>query len=489
MGEHRADGPRRRRRAAADGAAVPSAAGRRSGTGPTTGANPVAYSELDHDLPIATTPSGGREQVPDEIHLSGAFLAAPRYRGDDDSHLPDALLRRVKQFSSRLSREAIETIRERLPFFDNLDAAQKASVHLLVQAAVDNFLEWLTDPDGDITFTSNAIPKDLARSLTLRQTVDMVRVATECFEKWLPALARTDQQLVALTEAVLRYGREIGFATASVYADAAEARGAWDTRLEAMVVDAVVRGDTSSDIVSRAATLNWDVSSSATVLVGSPPPEQGVSVVGTMHDVAARHGRAALAVVQGSRLVVLVSGPLFGSPGASAFLHELMTIFSSDPVVIGPTTRSLATAHSSAAEALAGMVAVHGWRGAPRPVYAGELLPERALLGDPAAVTALLEQIVSPLAKAGSSLSDTLDAYLDSGGAVETCARQLFVHPNTVRYRLRRVTEVTGRDPTDSRDAYVLRVAATVGRLGVSPQEFGSQVSSSTSGPIGPFSV
>ena len=48
------------------------------------------------------------------------------------------------------------------------------------------------------------------------------------FEKWLPLLARNDEQLRALTEAVLRYGREIGFAAATIYASAAESRGAWD---------------------------------------------------------------------------------------------------------------------------------------------------------------------------------------------------------------------------------------------------------------------
>ncbi|MEV0298662.1 helix-turn-helix domain-containing protein [Nocardia sp. NPDC050710] len=383
--------------------------------------------------------------------------------------LPDTLLKRVKQFSGRLSTEAVGSMQDRLPFFADLDAAQRAGVQMLVQTAVVNFLEWLQDPDSDIRFSLDAfqvIPQDLARRLTLRQTVDMVRVAMEFFEQWLPALARNDRQLVALTEAVLRYGRELGFAAASVYASAAESRGAWDTRLEALVVDAVVRGDTGPDMLSRAATLNWDATAPATVLVGTPPEDQGVSMVGAVHTIAARHGRAALAVVQGSRLVMVVSGHLGDTSYISAFLADLLNeVFSDGPVVIGPTTRTLGAAHASAVEALAGMEAVVGWRGAPRPVHATELLPERALLGDRAAVDALNEYLVLPLAAAGSSLADTLDAYLDCGGAVETCARQLYVHPNTVRYRLKRIAEITGRDPMNPRDAYVLRIAATVGRL------------------------
>ena len=34
-----------------------------------------------------------------------------------------------------------------------------------------------------------------------------------------------------------------------------------------------------------------------------------------------------------------------------------------------------------------------------------------------------------------------------------------------MRYRLKRITDFTGRDPMQPRDAYVLRVAATVGQL------------------------
>lgn len=48
---------------------------------------------------------------------------------------------------------------------------------------------------------------------------------------------------------------------------------------------------------------------------------------------------------------------------------------------------------------------------------------------------------------------------------MEATARALFVHPNTVRYRLKRIQDVTGYNPADAREAYVLRLAITLGRL------------------------
>ena len=159
---------------------------------------------------------------------------------------------------------------------------------------------------------------------------------------------------------------------------------------------------------------------------------------------------------------MIISGPLSAT---DRFLQDLMTAFSPGPVVIGPTAPMLTAAYHSAAEAISGMNAVEGWPGAPRPVSARELLPERALLGDSSAVAALYNEVTAPLADAGPALTETLDAFLDNGGAIEACARKLFVHPNTVRYRLKRIADFTGRDPTVPRDAYVLRVATTVARL------------------------
>jgi DNA-binding PucR family transcriptional regulator len=119
----------------------------------------------------------------------------------------------------------------------------------------------------------------------------------------------------------------------------------------------------------------------------------------------------------------------------------------------------------SARSALAGLVAAPGWPGAPRPVAAEELLPERLLNGDDAAGKLLVERGYRRLADGPPSLLDTVATYLDLGRSLEGTARALFVHPNTVRYRLRRVSDITGWDPADPRQGFVLQVAITAGRL------------------------
>src|ERR1700744_2669971 len=387
--------------------------------------------------------------------------------------VPESLLRRLKQYSGRFSTEAVSAMQDRLPFFAELEASQRASLSLVVQTAVANFVEWMTDPSSNVNYTARAfelMPQDLTQRMPLRHSVDMIRVTLEFFEEVAPLLARSDEQLTALTVGILKYSRDLAFSAATAYADAAEARGSWDSRMEATVVDAVVRGDTGPELLSRAAALNWDTTAPATVVVGAPAPgPQGANGPGgsqrasqEARDPAARHGRAALTDVHGTWLVAIVSGHL--SP-TDKFLGDLLSAFSNGPVVIGPTAPMLTAAYHSASEAISGMNAVAGWSGAPRPVLARELLPERALMGDSSAIVALHTDVMGPLADAGPTLIETLEAYLDCGGAIEACARKLFVHPNTVRYRLKRITDFTGRDPTQPRDAYVLRVAATGGQL------------------------
>ena len=59
----------------------------------------------------------------------------------------------------------------------------------------------------------------------------------------------------------------------------------------------------------------------------------------------------------------------------------------------------------------------------------------------------------------GTQLLPTLRAYLVGEGGVNATARELFLHPNSLRHRLARITELTGRNPLVFDD----RVALAVG--------------------------
>lgn len=58
-------------------------------------------------------------------------------------------------------------------------------------------------------------------------------------------------------------------------------------------------------------------------------------------------------------------------------------------------------------------------------------------------------------ARRGIALAASLAAYLDAFGDVAAAAATLHVHPNTLRYRVRRATEITGLDLADPRQRLI----------------------------------
>jgi len=374
----------------------------------------------------------------------------------------------LERASGKLASLALASMDEEFAWFGRMPADQRASVQLIAQTGAAGFTAWLRNPNEALKLTTDAFrsaPRDLSRWISLRQTVELVRVAVQVIEREVPDFAADAEERRVLTEAVLRYGREVAFTSAMSYASAAETRGAWDARLEASVVDGIVRGDAEESLISRAAALGWDLDAAATVLVGNSPSDDPPTVLYEVRSRAARAGRPVLLGLQGSRLVVILAGPTDSAKDADTVLTKMSASFGDGPVVAGPTVDTIADAHRSSAEALSGLRAVVAWPAAPRPVRSTDLLPERALAGDPDAEWQLIDEIARPLENAGGALLDTIETYLETGGVLENCARTLFVHPNTVRYRLRKASDLTGRNANVPRDALVLRIALAVGRL------------------------
>lgn len=352
---------------------------------------------------------------------------------------------------------------ETLSWYRAMPPENRSWIGLVAQAGIAAFTEWFRHPDAPQAISTDVFgtaPRELTRAITLRQTVEMVRTTIEVMESAIDEVAAPGDESV-LREALLVYAREIAFATAQVYAQAAEARGAWDARLESLVVNAVLSGEADEGAVSRAAALGWNSPEHVCVVLGTAPDGDSELTVEAIRR-ASRHAKLqVLTGVLGNRLVVIAGG----SDNPLAVAKSLIGPFAAGAVVAGPVVPDLLAATRSAQAAAAGLKACSAWQDAPRPVLADDVLPERAIAGDPAAREQLVEEIYRPLEEAGSALLETLSVYLEQASSLEGAARMLFVHPNTVRYRLRRVTDVTGWSPSDVRSAFTLRIALILGRL------------------------
>ncbi len=374
----------------------------------------------------------------------------------------------LQRSTGALSTAAMARMETGMPWFRELSAEDRSWVGLIVQAGIRGFVDWYRreagrpDEDGGAIAASvfGAAPRALAGVINLQQTVDLVRLSIEVVESNIDDIVDPDDA-PAVHAGVLLYAREVAFATAEVYARAAELRGAWDARLEALVVDAVLRSEADETLLSRASALGWTARGEVAVVLGAVPAQRTeTDLFEEVRRSARSAGMDALCAVQGERLVVVLGGVKDSRAGAESVVH----LFGEGPVVVGPVAEDLARAHISARAALSAHRSAGGWPEAPRPVRSSELLPERALAGDGHARRHLVEEIYLPLVRARGTLIETLASYFHHGSSIEATARALFVHANTVRYRLRQVADLTGYSPAQARDAFTLEIALVLGR-------------------------
>jgi len=373
----------------------------------------------------------------------------------------------LRTLSGELASATLKRLDDTLPWYRDMPPGRRSAVGLVAQAGITSFISWFDEPGSTPWIAADvfgAAPRELLRSVSLQQTLQLIRVTVEVVEERI----RKDAD-ESLKDAILLYSREIAFAAADVYARAAESRGLWDARLEALVVDSILTGEYDSELPSRIAALGWNGHGSVSVLVGTAPRTLDVDQLRR----TARHLDADVLIgVQGSRLVLVIGRVEPGEETEGreplSFLEiaaQLEPGFGAGHLVLGHEVASLVDAARSAKAALAGFAVARAWRGAPRPTLADDLLPERAFAGDPLARATLTGRVYKPLMEHSSDLLTTLWAYLDNGRSLEATARELFVHPNTVRYRLKRISEIIGYDATGAREALILQAALIVGSI------------------------
>ena len=370
----------------------------------------------------------------------------------------------LRNISGEMSSATLARLERDLSWYKDMPPSRRSAVGMVAQAGITSFISWYESPRSTPWIAADVFgvaPRELLRSVSLQQTLQLIKVTVEVVEDFLKDAP--DE----LREGILHYSRDIAFAAADVYARAAEARGLWDARLEALVVDSILSGEYDQELPSRIAALGWTGHGEVSVIVGTSPRMVDVDAI---RRTARHHDTDVLVGVQGNRLVVVVGRRLEeeGTHEVASFIDIAAALdesFGPGTYVVGPTVPAVVDAVKSAKAALAGFSVAKSRREPPRPLLADDVLPERALAGDPLARRALIQGIYEPLRDHALDLLGTVWTYFETGHSLEATARELFVHPNTVRYRLKKVIEVVAWDPGVPRDALTIHLAVILGSM------------------------
>ena len=368
----------------------------------------------------------------------------------------------LNSIAGELATATISRLDQTLPWYTAMPPARRAAIGNVAQNGITSFIQWYQEPDSQPWVAADVFdsaPRELLRSISLQETLQVIRVVVQMVEE------RVVAEQPELREAVLTYSREIAFSAADVYARAAEARGLWDARLEALVVDSIISGETSQEISSRVAALGWRADGQTAVLLGSTPSAPDPDAI---RKIARKSGADVLIGIQGRRQVAVI-GLIEPSTEPEQLIlsvaSKLEGLFGSTPLVLGTVVGAVSDANRSAKAALSAYSVAAAVEQVTRPVIADDLLPERAMAGDRLAKSALVEKYYLPLATDNPELLNTLRAFLDCGRSLEACSKRLFVHANTVRYRLKKILDEVGLDATDPRSGFVLQIALVLGAI------------------------
>jgi hypothetical protein len=258
--------------------------------------------------------------------------------------------------------------------------------------------------------------------------------------------AGLDASTVAgFAELVFSYIDELSAASAAGHADELEVAGRVRQRLLERLADALVAGEPPATIEAMAERAAWPLPRTLTAVLvpeGTADRMRTVLPSGTLHSTADRPAGGDPLPVCETLLV----------PGAR---RDLLRQAGRDAVV-GPAV-AWQEAPRSAERATRVLRLRHQQRiGGPEPVTDGgwglldadDHLVALALTADDRAVADLRAQVLAPLEglrpSAVAKLTETLRAWLLHQGRREDVARALFVHPQTVRYRLGQLRELLG---------------------------------------------
>ncbi|MGC5031261.1 PucR family transcriptional regulator [Micromonospora sp. DT229] len=335
-------------------------------------------------------------------------------------------------------------VTEATPAFATVtDEKFRRDVHTAVQVALDRFLDLVgTDEPalpprirevfvalGAAEAREDRGPEALLAALRMAARV-LLRTASQS----LARLRSVDtEELIDLSDAVSAYVAELAAASTDGYALQVREQAGEDRRRH--LAELLLRGDGMADAVAAAAArIGWpELNTVVPVLL---PLEQA-------RDARFRFGADGLVVERGrDAVLVLRAGP-------RTTRAALSTALAGRWAVVGPALAwPQIPAAVRLAEQAAGLVDPHAG-----PVFVDDHLVSLTLRGEPGALAVLTERRLAPLHDLRPAQRDnllvTLHSWLRHWGARAEISAELFVHPQTVSYRLKRLRDRYGGDLDD----------------------------------------
>jgi len=346
-----------------------------------------------------------------------------------------------------------------LAWFLEMPETRRNSVMNVVKNGLSYFGQLLDNQADSTLLASQAFesaPRELLRSVSLQETLQVTRVISSTLEQHL---GKEYQELIDA------FAKETSFAAADIYARASRSRSIWDDRLEALIIDAVISGESDAEVASRASALGWRGQGAIAVMVGIV---QGEVDFDQYRKLARLKSADVLIGRQGSHLI-LIAGFRDSDNSTGENLFELAQDFAlvskPGPVVMGPRVESINLARRSARAAFGAMKVIRGQNLGRKAVRSREYLAERAVIGEAEAQRALIREVYQRLQNDSPQLLETLEVFLEQNGSIEKTANELIIHPNTVRYRLASIEKELGLDPLQSKGQFTLRIALALGRV------------------------
>jgi hypothetical protein len=391
---------------------------------------------------------------------------------EDDSTLPTAVADAMRSNLPFVAEATVAAIVVEVPSYaDAFGGEMGRTIETAVQLALGGFLELAASAEGADAGTpigpalegAYALGRGEARGgRTIDALLGAYRVGARVSWRHLSATAVAAglgvAQLARFAELVFAYIDQLSASSVAGHSDELATTGRVRQRHLERLANLLLTAAPLQELVAMAERADWAPPRTLTAVILPEGKIRGALV--SLDDRTLQGTDEVPDVAAGGELVVLLVPDAEGRSRPA-----LLRTLDGRDAVVGPG-RPWSEVHASYDRALRALRLGLTPEGSAA-LDTDERLADLVLHADDAALSDLRARVLAPLADIGASarekLTETLRAWLLHHGRREQVAAELFVHPQTVRYRMQQLRELYGARLEDPRTVLELTVALGAG--------------------------